>query len=149
MSSLSELIERVENAVGPDRRIDPAICRIIDLPKCEYPDRLPDVMVRIINRVEAGGDDPEVPAYTGSLDAALTLLPEGRFLTLDRYSISDKEVDPFAWRVWIKWFVGDMDGDGPLYLQEVFATGPTLALALVAACLKARLLDAASSEARG
>jgi hypothetical protein len=129
MSSLSELIDRVVAATGPERRIDAAICRIIDLPKCEYPDCLPDVMVRILDRVESGGDDPEVPAYTGSLDAALTLLPEG-------------------WEWELSWIYGRACAKLGDPLLSIDCDGSTPALALVAACLKARLLDAASSEAR-
>ena len=134
MSSLSELIERVETASGPDRRIDAAICRIIDLPKCEYPDCLPDVMVHILDRVESGGDDPEVPAYTGSLDAALTLVPDGHDWSLFADNGSAMAGCQPA-------------SDDGCDMTDVH--GATPALAIVAACLKARLLDAASSEARG
>lgn len=74
---LMELAGRVEAASGPDRRLDAAICRWRDLPVCREPDCLPDVLVRILDHVDGGGDDPEVPAYTASLDAAMTLVPEG------------------------------------------------------------------------
>ena len=76
---MMELAERCEKAMGPDRKIDAAICRLIDLPRCEEPDCLPDVFERIIGRVESGDwdQDPDVAFYTASLDAAMTLVPEG------------------------------------------------------------------------
>jgi hypothetical protein len=135
MSSLSELIERVEKASGPDRRIDAAICRVIDLPKCEEPDCLPDVYLRNIERVESGGDDEEIQAYTYSIDAALTLLPEGLLFYVDSGTnrLSDHchacVHEPVNKR---------MSGG---------AYGATPVLALVAACLKARLAMSAT-EAR-
>lgn len=77
------------------------------------------------------------PAYTTSLDAAMTLVLGGWWLTLDRYSISDKAPDPFAWRVWLRRLVGDVDGDGTSFHQEKFARATTPALALCAAALRA------------
>jgi hypothetical protein len=74
MSELSELLERVRKATGPDRKIDAAIARLFDLPICIEPDCLPDVMRRILARMDEGGDDPEVNAYTASIDAALALV---------------------------------------------------------------------------
>ncbi len=78
MTGLLELADRCEKADGPDRRIDAAICRLVDLPKCQYPDCLPDVLARIIERVESDSNqDYDVRHYTSSIEAAMMLVPEG------------------------------------------------------------------------
>lgn len=80
-----DLIARVERATGPDREIDALICERFDLPKCELPDCYPDIMLRIINRVKAGGEDGCIPRYTESLDAVVGLI--------------ERELPGWAWNV--------------------------------------------------
>ena len=136
MSSLSELIERVENASGKDRELDAAIaCAIFKTIKTDD-DLIYRVPVRKCDDCAAGTywhvsrsgrSLHTAPLYTGSIDAALTLVPEGMGFNLQ--------------------------GNTNLFYAVVAGhySKPTAtpALAIVAACLKARLLDAASSEARG
>lgn len=57
---MADLIERLEKATEPEWELDAAIARLDDIR-------------------EAFGDcaDDEVPPYTSSIDAALTLVPEG------------------------------------------------------------------------
>lgn len=56
---MTSLAERVERAVEGSRELDAEIAEIALLPFCEEPDCLPDVLVRIISRVKAGGEDCE------------------------------------------------------------------------------------------
>lgn len=74
MTKISELIEKLRGLTEPDRQVDAEITRIFDLPRCVEPDCLPDVFERVLNHVAAGGDDPEVLAYTGSLNAVAALI---------------------------------------------------------------------------
>ena len=112
-AALLALAERVEQASGADASLDSRIQRCI-------------------------GASLFKP-YTRSLDAALTLVPEGWWLTLDRYIISDDpKPNTRTWRIWLKRMVGDIEGDGPVGSQKLFATGATPALALTAAALRAR-----------
>lgn len=58
MTSRSEIIERLEKATGPDRNLD--------------------AMIHWLMKDGVGvGATQDAPAYTGSLDAAMTLVPEG------------------------------------------------------------------------
>jgi hypothetical protein len=129
-NTLVELAERVEAATGPDRKIDAAICREIDLPLCVEPDCLPDVMLKILDRIEGGSepewdDDPDCPFYTHSLDAAMTLVPEGFYWSVDARSFA-----MLSMRL----------GEGKPYFSPLNGgpTAATPALALTAACLRAR-----------
>jgi hypothetical protein len=83
-----------------------------------------------------------VPRWTYSLDAAMTLEVERWWLTLDRFLMLDDPtrypLNAKTWRVWLKRFVGDLEGDAPCYQQRILATGPTLPIALTAGWLRAR-----------
>lgn len=125
------LADRCERSVGPDRELDAEIAKAVGLSQL------------LIDRMIERGLGPAT--YTGSIDAAMTLVPDKCWLTLDRYSISDVEAHQQRnWRVWIKTLVGDLDGDGPCALVKQLATGTTPALALCAAALRAR-----AAEVRG
>ena len=148
MSDLSSLIERIEAATAGDRELDAEIWLACTpgatRDKWSYIHKATGRECTVDETRDATDRLIIVPSYTTSIDAALTLLPEGWWLTLDRYSISDKNPDPFAWRVWLKRLVGDVDGDGPCGLAQFFATGSTAPLALLAAILRAR--QAADTE---
>lgn len=95
-----ELIERLEKATGPDRELDIAICAALGK-----------------TRLDPGFQT--APAYTDSLDAALTLVPEG-----------------------LGWIISRHDNGGA-YWAEVGDepwqyTGATPAIALCIPALKAR-----------
>jgi hypothetical protein len=99
----TELAERCENATGPDRRLDNDI-RLATNNGCAF------------------GDDPP---YTASLDAAMTLVPEGCQATIVRRK----------------------DGHGAAYFDREWLAGScdsaaTPALALCAAALRARSAQA-------
>lgn len=154
MTPLLELAARVEGADGPDRLIDAAICRLIDLPRCKEPDCLPDVLEHIIGRVEGGewDQDHDVAFYTASLDAAMLLVPEG-WRWIVREACPD-EANPdetgFFARLethdfkTVTWGKGDCWITDHLAGQEAMCWAATPALALTAACLKAH----AAMEAR-
>lgn len=115
MSSLSELIERVEKASGASREIDALIfCTMSGCYDWKY-------------AVE------HCDAYTASIDAALTLLPEGFAAAVGTMAFKNCDKKPWA-TYWTPQGVP----------HSVEAATP--ALAVVIAALKARLLDAASSE---
>lgn len=73
---LLELAERCEQATGPDRELDAAAHEAAGLPfVMEYWTESDTTPQRNLSHV---------PRYTASLDAVLTLVPEGRDFTLDR-----------------------------------------------------------------
>lgn len=80
MSDLSELAERVEALDGPDREVDcligVAIGWFITEPNEGWPDRLDYIDIRGIWKTTANFAEL-VPQFTRSLDAAVTLVPEG------------------------------------------------------------------------
>ena len=135
-TNLEKLAERVERA-GPDRELDLAIAK-----------------VRRVNPVPAGAtydyalDDGKhawsagmgmgVPAYTASLDAAMTLVPEGCGVKLDRYWIGRQEGP-----VWSAHLAFGGIPESPRRVHEAF-DAETPPLALGAAVLRA----AAKGDAR-
>ena len=122
MSSLSELIERVEKSSGQDRELDVAIYRA----------EFPFPCVKLSAEAQKKIDQEKAPSYTASIDAALTLLPDG-YDSIVRDVNGHYGGTPYA-------CVGDT--------TQQFAA--TAVLALTAACLKARLaLDSTQdTEAR-
>ena len=127
MGDLLELAARCEAATGPDREID---CRIsLELSGIAYGDS--DVAEMLLYRDEPTGygryrpADEHVPAYTASLDAAMTLVPEGHVWSVDAGGFAG--VEPY-------------NGDpGPSWSTKC---GNTPALALCAAALRARATGA-------
>lgn len=73
--------------------------------------------------------------YTTSLDAALTLVPEGWMPSIDQYCLSDVPAQN-QWRVWLR-RLRDEETRRPK-LDTVFGITGTPALALCIAALKAR-----------
>ena len=131
MSSLSELIELVEKAKGPSRELDTLIEIAISPDEARMPWSCKGGHVSRLC-----GDqhwrDGHARKFTASIDAALTLLPEGHDWSLFADNGSAMAGCQPA-------------SDDGCDMTDV--PGATPALALVAACLKASLLDAASSEA--
>lgn len=127
---MNDLIERIEAASGPDREIDcaigVAIGRFFTLPpKWEggpvgYGYRGADGE----ERHPGHGGDQLVPRYTESVDAALTLVPEGRSWELTQV-VSEGISIAFIWNMFE---AGEGDS----------AEAATPALALCAAALKSR-----------
>jgi len=129
MATLLELAERCEKAEGPDRKLDAEVARATGW------------------KVSPGGTWWQPPggqwgfvlrAYTASIDAALTLLPEGWFGALDPIFFEDGESTLFdgicirpQWRDW-------RPNDADAWLRRMRARAATPALALCAAALRAR-----------
>jgi hypothetical protein len=131
MSDLAKLIKRLEKATDPDRWLDAAVVVALDI----RPDWLKnargelwvDDRGAVLFRDECfkrrGPGNPslrekDVPEYTASLDAALTLVPDNTPWMLTRYSNAT---------IWAE--VG----------EEWQHQGATPALALCIAALKARV----------
>lgn len=135
---LSNLIARCESAKGADRKLDADICRLVDLPECVPPDGYPEVLEGIIERVKRGdyADDPDVPFRTGSVDAALTLLPKGAdWRRLTHRSASTYAANPY----------------NPKAQKRIDGFGSTVPLQLCSAALRLRLahiVKAIATEAR-
>jgi hypothetical protein len=124
----TDLIARLEAATGPDRELDAAIA--------EYAGVIPEGYEIAVEhgkpqRYWWHHEDERQPywvpsAYTASIDAALTLVPEGWAISL---TVGDQgafaELHP---RVWSG-------------LRDILAGAPTPALAICLAALKARSHD--------
>jgi hypothetical protein len=134
---MEELIRRVESATGPSRELDAEIWWAVERKTAEstywsaatgLPRRLPD------NSPIPGGLGSTAvkvlaPAYTSSLDAALSLVPAGWDWSLESDTADDNQpIRPTA-SVWRR-------GVHPTMDEMVFAATPALALA--AAALRAR-----------
>lgn len=122
--TLAALVERVEKATGPDRCIDAGVFAALH-PELRRLPREPNAFI---------GPDEWIktpPFYTASLDAAVSLVPEGKF--------------------WIAGYGrmrrGEPLGGATIYYGKGLAIGTmiaeaeaaTPALALVAAALRARM----------
>lgn len=105
--AIRDLIERVERAEGPLFALDCAIGQAL------RPDR------------------ESWPAYSASIDAAMTLVPKGW-----TRSMFDADNGDALARL-------EFEGETPSADREVHARGETWALALVAASLRARLTTGA------
>jgi hypothetical protein len=142
--TMKELAERCEQATGPDRELDMLIDCALKGVIPIYPTEGHPMTPGRGGRIEAAGtfellgwiDPGEVqrnfspyggedryPRYTASLDAAMSLVPEGRGLIYKRHGIKN------VWRVQIH------SGDETTFIEGDAATP---ALALCAAALKAR-----------
>lgn len=129
-TGLRALAGRVERAKQPGHQLDLAII------KAAYPE------LGLHHRQKgsdllwsASGDLVSVPAYTSSLDAAMTLVPERWGITLERYWLRE----PGLW-----WSAHLSGGSGNLSAEVDDVAGA--ALALTAAALRAR---AAMGEGEG
>jgi hypothetical protein len=125
--TLLELAERVEGASGPDRDLDREVAFAIDLPDRDEFGCYQSWAGLCANGVRWGDQARlKAPAYTASIDAAMTLVPEGCFPDID--------CDPRNPTVEIQYLTDKTDnGLGAL----VVTSAATPALALVAASLRA------------
>lgn len=124
------LIARLEALTGPDREVDEAVDRTVR----EWPalggyygwERFgPGVISKQINSDGSKFETMQAPRYTASLDAALTLVPEGKFFHMARFSDEAMGCDVHIYST-----------DAPTF--ETIGQAPTLPLALCIAALKAR-----------
>lgn len=126
---LASLIDRVEAAEGPDRELDAAIWLLVTPGATRRESRFmhrASGKEQVIDETrEANGRLIVVLAYTASIDAAMTLVPDLGEIDGRRFDLYNFEKHATA-RVY-----SDEDTDRK-------ATAATPALALVAACLRAR-----------
>lgn len=121
MSEISELIERLEKATGPDREIDCAIKELLD-PRYKPKDRVIYYGEATGEHVGEDGQFYKAPAYTASLDAALMLVPEDH-----PWAVGDLNEDDFPWACVTNQHTVDFNGNGS-----------TPAVSMCIAALKAR-----------
>ncbi|MEA3044532.1 MAG: hypothetical protein QOH47_2370 [Sphingomonadales bacterium] len=141
MTDLLALAETIEAATGPDRRLDTLveIARNPDKPWVigEKPGRWPREAIfgTLADMLDWAMDETKVPpeigapAYTSSLDAAMTLVPDGY-----RVSQLNEETDSPD-RPWVVSLSVRIGAPGRML---VYASAATPALALTAASLRAR-----------
>lgn len=135
-TDLGALIARVEGAGGADRELDAMVARAIG--------RVP---AHAMFDYALSGDDTlwwnglgyKLPAYTASSDAAISLVPEGYWLTFDPHFMDEEGIVRFkgyAFRPdWSRW-----EPSGTNWLNRIESgLCATPALALTAAALRARL----------
>jgi len=138
---IAELIERLEKAEGPDREIDADILLALDQQPNEHykePWRRPILLSReqqrpgLLEYVEISGVSARAaPAYTASLDAALSLVE--RKLPGVHWSVSNAAVKPRA-NVWMPQPTRPIMGP--------YSSGATPALAVCLALLRALSTEA-------
>lgn len=115
---MKELIDLVERAPGPDRRIDGRIALVVD------PDRFKELQLDADSDMAALASVFGVPRYTESIDAALLIVPAN----------SDWSIEPDG--CWVRW-MGKKDveeAQGVLCGRDRKAT----AIAICLAALRAR-----------
>jgi len=128
-ATLEALLARVLNGEGPDRELDGEIALAFGIVSSRsgnffYGHKHYSVMVLDRDYYDHDGNAPELPPFTGSLDAALTLVPEGcEWLrktpqTMTVYRVPD---------------------DLKEWARHIDSHAATPARALIAACLKARM----------
>ena len=115
--TIQDLIERVEAATGPDEAIDLEIAR------------LQDTVCLRRNLADTGNEEFTHWRYTASIDAALTLVPDGWEYCI--YGGNPNCTDSVE--------IGPISGRGQFMNVEYEAGAPTAALAICAAALKARV----------
>lgn len=141
---LLELAAKVEAASGPDRELDCAIA-VAAAGFFELPPRWEGGPVGYGytnadgEQIHPGhGGDQLVKPYTASLDAAMTLVPEGYDWSLCRYAQVDEGFLPFSVNMTPEVQPYPVD-------QEIDVEAVTPALALTAAALRARAAQGGAS----
>lgn len=139
----AELIAALEKAEGPSRELDYSIRQLVgaimplDVAAGKndgcWVRRIGDELIDIGSHIESGSTsrDMYLPRYTGSLDAARMLLPEGATWTVF-------ELDPPEPSKPYGALVGRRPSYGPLAVRRFRGDGATPALALCIPALKAR-----------
>ena len=128
---MRELIERLEKAEGPDAELDKCIMMAVDYKEYErrwWAARPDDIAARYMSKdqqKQMAEDNWIAPPYTASIDAALTLVPDGHASAVGTMAFKDSDKLPWA-TYWTP--------QGWPYSTEA----ATPALALCAAALRAR-----------
>lgn len=99
MDDLLKLAERCEKALGPDRQLDAEIARAIGFGSVRYVSMEATDYNNTVHSWIAWKSDKEVgpweylKAYTTSLDAALTLVPEGWAMRIEDWPRPEGQTD--------------------------------------------------------
>ncbi len=125
-----KLSERVERAEGPSRELDEAFALALGWSQVENPTKAMGLMGRWRDANGEMTDHFGVPRFTASLDAAMTLVPEGEGRWPQLEYISPNPNNPKQGHRARLWFAG-----GDRFRGESLHS---FALALCAAALKAR-----------
>lgn len=119
---MDDLIAQLEAATGPDRELDAAIKELVG----HAWDYAADWGMR-------GNEKPVALPYTASIDAALTLVPEGWLMRLVSFA-KGSQPTPVSWRCVLRtWLHSD---DGEVAFSQAIGVAPTPALAIVIAALR-------------
>lgn len=114
---MNELIERLQQATGPSVSLNRAIWCALN------PDQDPTTY----------NGDPRWKSYTGSIDAAMTLVPDGAGLQLERYWLRRPEA---AWRASL--YTGGVPGNPRRQSIGEDAYTPAIALCIAALNIQER-----------
>lgn len=141
---IAELADRVEALSGPDRKVDCLIADAVDAWPEGWIKHLPGMegATWAYHNPAHNGEWMEAPAYTASLDAAMTLVPEGSW---DHMEVFKPDHQTLGWTVHL--LANGNFRDRPNHVG--FAA--THVLALCAAALRARnvLLSSLKGEGNG
>lgn len=132
----ASLIQRIEAAVEPSREMDAEIARAVGW-RDVHGSPLDDGFMG--GRPPGGDDWLHVPGFTGSLDAALSLVPAGAGIKLDRYwlmslAAATEGRGPEHGRVWSALLTWGISGQSAASEDR-----PSAALAVCAAALRAKM----------
>jgi hypothetical protein len=116
VSDLLQLAERVEKATGPDRDLNIAMLPLVGLRFVDEGHPIGQVCY------DSNNHAVPLPNFTASIDAAMSLVPEGC-----NFGLGDKDATTKAW-AWVGLFSG----------PDNIANAATPAIALCAAALRAR-----------
>lgn len=127
MSALMEIAARVEAATGADRELDGLIAEAIGVRIFSFTN---SVLIDPFGKSDARRDVQahSALAYTGSIDAAMSLVPEGYWWKVGHVMGPQPLTQNMSWA-----FVGPTDS-----IIRMPAPSHTPALALTAAALRAR-----------
>lgn len=135
-SSLSDLIARLEKAMGPDRELDVLIGYAVDLrgddKHLSFRTSFDTCGMKMMLEMAESYQNiwrTELPRFTSSIDAAMTLVPEG---WNRRASETDKH--------W--WWAELREGHETSYNRVEIGQSPSLPVSICIAALKARSLPA-------
>jgi len=126
--NIAEMIERLENATGPSREMDAQIWRAVTGGEYLITSRSPPVAI--------GG--ATIPAYTASVDAAVTLVRDGWSWTVGNCDEGDA---PWAC------LTSPLDSDEDGGCKDYHASAATAPLALCIAAVQVRQMPPREGEA--
>lgn len=123
---MSDLIERLEKATGPDRELDGDIAHVLGLAPVDFERQDRGwLWIKYLRGSTPDFDSWEAPEFTKSIDAALTILPP--------------QIQ-FQWTIeqdaaWVRWLIGEdvKEAQGYYFRCEGGMTAAAFALAALRA----------------